>query len=112
MVLFGPIEVDSASSHRLERAFHADCTNIDMAEHGGDKQHGDDAVRDLRPLHARDVGPIEWENQHVSARCHRGAAKYDDPIDSFLTRVKSIGRWMVVANDAAAAFEPFDIHAV
>src|SRR5688572_24470167 len=44
MVLARPVDVDLTRAHRLEGAFHADRTDVDMAKHRGDKQHRNDAV--------------------------------------------------------------------
>ncbi len=51
-MLLGPIHVDGAFAHGLEGALHADGTDIDVAEHGGDEQHGDDGMHHLGRLHA------------------------------------------------------------
>ncbi len=40
------------------------------------------------------------------------AAEHDDPVDHLLAAIEAIGRRMLVADDAAAALEPFDIHPV
>src|SRR3954454_9919763 len=40
VMLPGPVEIDLAGAHRIERALHADCADIDVSQHGGDEQHG------------------------------------------------------------------------
>src|SRR5437870_1692961 len=40
----GPVQIHLARSHRLERAFHPDRADIDVSQHGGDEQHGDDGM--------------------------------------------------------------------
>ena len=82
------------------------------AEHGGDEQHRDDAVDDLRDLHAGDVGAVEREHQHIAGCGHSAAAEHDDPVDRLLAGVEAIGRRMLVADDAAASLEPFDVDLV
>src|SRR3954449_11940587 len=56
VMLLRPVDVDRATAHRLESAFHANRADIDVAEHRGDEQHRHDTVDDLGQLHARDVG--------------------------------------------------------
>src|SRR5258705_11199613 len=68
VMLLRPVEVDRATAHRLERTFHADRADIDVAEHRGDEQHRHDTMHDLRQLHAPDVGRIEREQQQIAAR--------------------------------------------
>ena len=63
MMLFGPVEIDVAGSHRLECAFHPKRADIDVAEDQRDKQNADNAVHHLRDLHPEDVRDVEWEEQ-------------------------------------------------
>src|SRR5262245_29579720 len=112
VVLLCPIDVDRAIPHRLERAFHPDGADIDVGDHGGNEQQRHDAVDDLGQLHVRDVSAVEREHQEIAAYCHRGAAEHHDPIDHLLTRIKTIGRRMLVADHAAAFLQPFDIDPV
>ena len=42
----------------------------------------------------------------------RAAAEHDDPVDRLLPGIEAIGRRMIVADDAAAALEPFDVDPV
>src|SRR5258705_2352821 len=42
VVLLGPVDVDRAVPHRFKGAFHSDCADIDVSQHGGDEQHRDD----------------------------------------------------------------------
>lgn len=58
-----PVHVDSAFTHGLKRTLHADRADVNMAEHGGNEKHSDDAVDDLGPLHASHVGCVEREHQ-------------------------------------------------
>ena len=70
------------------------------------------AVDDLGELHARDVGAVEREHQQIAGDRHRAAAEHDDPVDQLLAGVEAVGRRMIVADDAAAALDPFDIDPV
>src|SRR4029077_16139627 len=51
VMLLCPVDVHRAIPHRLERAFHADGADVDMAEHGGNEQQRHDTVDDLGELH-------------------------------------------------------------
>src|SRR3981189_3446138 len=63
VVFLGPVEIDFAGPHGLERALHSERADIDVTEDQGDEQDGDDAVHHLRDLHSGDVGAVEWEQQ-------------------------------------------------
>ena len=69
-------------------------------------------VNHLGKLHAGDVGRIEREHQQIAGDGDSVAADHDDPVDHLLAGVEAIGRRMVVADDAAAALEPFDVDLV
>ena len=112
MVLLGPVDVDGAFTHGLECAFHADGADIDVAEHRRHEQHRNHGVNHLGILHGVDGGAVEREHQHVARDRDRGAAENDDPVDRLLAAVEAVGRRMIVADDAAAALEPLDIHLV
>jgi hypothetical protein len=62
-MLLGPIEIDFAGPHGLERALHSERADIDVTKDQGDEQDRDDAVHHLRDLHAGDVGDVEREQQ-------------------------------------------------
>src|ERR1051325_3033575 len=66
MVFPGPVEIDGAGAHRFKGTFHAYGTNIDVSDHGGDEQNGDDGMGDLGSLHVGNVCAIEGENQHIA----------------------------------------------
>src|SRR5581483_9775684 len=70
VMLPGPVHVDLADAHRLEGALHADRADVDVGEHGGDKQHRHGAVNDLGPLHSRHVGGVEREHQEIAGHRH------------------------------------------
>ena len=63
VVLLRPVEIDLAGSHSLERAFHAQCADIDMSEDYGDEEHGDDGMHDQRDLHPENVRDVERKQQ-------------------------------------------------
>ena len=63
-------------------------------------------------LHAVDVGAVEREHQQIAGDGDRAAAEHDDPVDRLLAGVEAVGRRMIVADDAAAALEPFDVDLV
>ena len=69
-MLLRPVDVDRAVPIASNGALHADGADIDVAEHGGDEQHRDDAVDDLRELHAGDVGAVEREHQQIAGDRH------------------------------------------
>src|SRR5260370_32862462 len=63
VMFFGPVEIDLAGSHGLERALHSERADINVGEDQGDKQNRNHAVYDLRDLHSEDIGDIEWKQQ-------------------------------------------------
>src|ERR1700730_15308370 len=81
VVFFGPIDIDAADAHRFESTLHADGADIDVPDHRGDEQHGDDRVHDLGALHGLNVGAIEGKDQHVAADRDCAAAEDHDPVD-------------------------------
>src|SRR5437868_2250155 len=109
VVLFGPIGIHSAFTHRLECALHADSADVNVTEHCGDEQYGNDTVDHLGLLHRLDGRPVEREDQHIAAYRDSASAQNDDPIDDLLAAVKAVSRRMVVSEHAATALEPFDV---
>src|SRR5262249_10515559 len=109
VVLLCPVDVHRAIPYRLERAFHADGADIDVADHGGHEQTGYEAVDESAGWHGRDVRPVEREHKEIADPRHRGTAEHHDPIDHLLTRIEAIGRRMLVADNAAAFLQPFDV---
>ena len=63
-------------------------------------------------LHSLDPGCIEREYQEVARSPPTPAADHDDPVDHFLAGVEPIGRRMIIADDAAAALDPFHVDPV
>src|SRR6266446_5660919 len=61
VVLLGPVQVDTARTHRLERALHAQGSDVDVTDDERDEQDRNDAVNPLGDLHAKDVGHVEWK---------------------------------------------------
>src|SRR6185295_1205116 len=109
MVFPGPVEIDGAGAHRFKGTFHTYGTNIDVSDHGGDEQNGDDSMRDLSGLHAGDVRAVEGEHQHIAADRYRTAAENDDPVNHLLPGVEPVGRRVIMTDDATAALQPFHI---
>src|SRR5690349_9352332 len=99
VVFLCPIDIDGTAAHRLKRTLHADGADVDVPEHGGDKQHGNDPVYDLGSLHALDVRAVEWEHEDIAADRHRSAPEHHDPVDRLLAAVETIGRGMVMPHD-------------
>jgi len=62
-MFLGPVEIDVAGPHGLERALHSKGADIDVTKDQGDEQDGDNAVHYLRDLHSEDIGEIEGEQQ-------------------------------------------------
>src|SRR5712692_623133 len=112
VVLLGPIDVHRAFTHRLECALHADRADVDVTEHGGDEQHGNDTVDHLGVLHRLNRRSVEWEYQHIATHRDRGSTQHHDPIDELLAAVEAVSRRMVMPDHAAAALEPLDVDAV
>src|ERR1041385_7847241 len=109
MVFPGPVEIDGAGAHRLKGTFHAYGTNIDVSDHGGDEQNGDDSMGDLGSLHVGNVCAIEGEHQHIATDRYRSAAENDDPVNHLLPGVEAVGRRVIMPDNAAAALQPFHI---
>src|SRR6476469_9937818 len=76
-MFLGPVEIDFAGAHRLERALHSEGADIDVTEDQRDEQDRDDAVHDLRDLHSGDVGDVEWEQQQKAGERNRGTGAED-----------------------------------
>src|SRR5207249_4693603 len=93
-------------------AFHADGPDVDMSQHGGNEEDGDDGMDNFRDLHAVNVRSVERQHQDVTADCDGAAAQDHDPVDQLLTGVEAIGGRVVVPNHAAAALQPIDIDGV
>src|SRR6266849_5811382 len=112
MMLFHPINIHAAPTHRLECTLHADRADVDVAEHGSDEQHGNDAMDHLGILHRLNRRSVEQKYHDIAADGHRAAAQHHDPVDQLLAGVETVGRRMVVPDHATAALKPFDIDAV
>src|SRR3979490_1014158 len=54
-MLLRPIELDLASRHGLEGAFHTERADVNMGNDNRNEQDGDNGVHDLRDLHPRDI---------------------------------------------------------
>src|SRR6476661_2424071 len=111
-MFLGPVYIHSAFAHGFEGALHANGADIDVTDHGRDEQHGDDAVRDLSSLHARNVCAVERKHQHITANGDGGAAENHDPIDHLLTGIEPIGWWFIMPDESATALEPLDINTI
>ena len=83
-----------------------------MSHHGSDKQNRHDRVNDLGKLHSFNSGKVEREHQLITGDGNSPATDDDDPIDRFLTCIKTVGWWMVVTDDSATPLEPIDIDLV
>jgi hypothetical protein len=112
VVFLRPVEIHGPLAHGLECAFHAYRADVDVPQHGRDKQHGDDAVGDLGELHVVDVGAVEREHQNVATHRNSRSAQDDDPVDHLLTAVEAIGWRVIIPDDSAPAFEPLDVDPV
>src|SRR6476661_7102969 len=83
----GPVDVDRTAAHGFKGSFHSDGADIDMRQHRGDEEHGDDRMDNLRDLHGINICAIERKHQKITAHCNSSAAENDDPVDRLLTRI-------------------------
>src|SRR3982074_1094831 len=102
VVLLGPVEIDLAGAHGLERAFHPKRADIDVRKDHGDEQNGYDGVDDLRHLHVGDIGSVERKQQDTARRGDREASQQRNPVDALLTQIEAAGRSMLVLDEATA----------
>src|SRR5207245_11110937 len=66
VMFLGPVVVDLAGPHCLERALHSERADIDVTEDQSDEQHGNDAVQYLRDLQSGDDGDVEREQKQIA----------------------------------------------
>src|SRR5882762_1115542 len=66
VVLFSPVQVDTARAHRFERALHAQGSDVDVTDDERDEQNRNDGVNPLGNLHAEDVGHVEWKQLEIA----------------------------------------------
>src|ERR1700704_4602754 len=112
VMLLGPVVIDLAGAHGLERALHSKRADIDVTEDQGDEQDGDDAVHDLRDLHSGDVGDVEREQQQ-KARCgNQRAGTERAPEHQLFAGVEPARRSVPRLDEAAALLEPFNVDLV
>ena len=111
-MLFCPVDVHAALTHRLKGTFHPDRADVDVSEHGSDEQHRDNRMDDLGDLHPLDSRRIEGEQEEITGRRGSAAADHDDPINHFLAGVEPIGGRMIVSDNTATTLDPFNIDAV
>src|SRR6478735_6463512 len=112
VMLLGPVNIYSAAAHRLEGSFHSDGSDIDVTQHRGYEEYGNNRVDDFSDLHAVNVRSIEREHQDIAADRHGTAAQHDDPVDRFLTCVEAERRRVVMPNHSTSAFEPINVYLV
>src|SRR4051794_6237954 len=55
MMFPGPVEIHLTCAHGVKRAFHPDRADIDVRQHRGDEQHGDDGMDNGPELQPRNV---------------------------------------------------------
>ena len=65
-MLLGPVQVDTARTHRFERALHAQGSDVDVTNDERDEQDRNDGVNPLGDLHAKDVGHVERKQQEIA----------------------------------------------
>ena len=85
-MLLGPVQIDLAGAHGVERAFHADRADIGMGQHDGDEDQANKAMHDLCDLHVPDGRCEEREQQQHARDRERHAAKNDRPENQLLDR--------------------------
>ena len=70
-----PVEIDLSGPHGLERAFHPERADIDVAKDQRDEQNGDDGVHDLRDLHVEDIRAEKRKQQQETRHRDRDAGR-------------------------------------
>src|SRR6478735_12085131 len=108
-MFLGPVEIDFAGPHRLERALHSEGADIDVTEDQRDEQDRDYAVHDLRDLHSGDVGDVEWEQQQKAGERNRGTGAEDAPEHHLLSGIEPARRRVFRCDESTALPEPFNI---
>src|ERR1700716_2776708 len=112
VVFLGPVEIDFAGPHGLERPLHSERADIDVTEDQGDEQDGDDAVHHLRDLHSGDVGAVEWEQQQKAGYGNRDAGAQSAPEHQLLSGIEPARRGVLRFDEAAALPEPCNVDLV
>src|SRR5712691_11791618 len=109
VVFLGPVQIDYARPHGLERTLHSERADIDVTEDEGDEQDSDDAVHYLRDLHAGDVGEVERKQQQIAGDGNCGTGAQRAPEHQLLAGVEAARRGVLRLDEAAALFEPLDV---
>src|SRR5260370_37023700 len=111
-MFLGPVEIDFAGPHGLERALHSKRADIDVTKDQGDKQDGDDAVHHLHDLHPGDVGDVEREQEQIAGDGYRGAGAEGTPEHQLFAGVEPARRIVLRSDETAARFEPLNVDLV
>src|SRR5882757_11172013 len=107
VMLLGPVEIDLAGAHRVERALHSDRADIDVRQHDGDEAHRDHGMNHGPDLQRRDIAWKVREQHEPAGHRHQRAADDHDPEDAFLAGIETPGRRMLaVGQDATALLDP------
>ena len=110
MMLFRPVEIDLSGAHGLERALHAERSDIDVAQDQGDEQDGHDGMYDLCQLHLRDIGSKKGKQQHKPGQGDRDARSEGKPIDKLLAGIEAAGGSMFVFDKTAPLLDPIEVN--
>src|SRR5262249_54639093 len=113
VVLLCPVAIDAPGPHRVDGAFHADGTDVDMTDDQRDHQQPDDSVYELRQWHPVVTEPMKRKHQRETACQRRQAAEQDAPEHQLLTGIEAVGRRLVrvIVEESAKAPKPVEVEA-